>query len=529
MDAVVSCSAAALEEFQAAFSASEATPLEQVASLWMIIVELGMTGIWFDPVQLGSFYRKLQGALAQTLTQLASSTDDMSARIGFLVRGFRLTTDLDGNWSTDFPELEIQGTSMSPGSEQLTITVESAFRYFIDSGDYVAAAAVASECPDAFTTPGLRGWRAAVAGLLNQDAAVDRFAEAAAEFASDEPSEARQRAGLAWDSRNRDLWSNYFSARSFVAEIVIWPTRAAELLAQAREVLGRGTGSGWMHPQVACFRVILSVLAQLLETDADADADAAASRAKEALLQSRRFLGSDENDELVIDFLDLVTKAFSELRHEPAAVVLSTGVRDALAALGRIPLVGSAVASAISPAVAERTFAGLFNQSQGWMYRTIEAITDERTLQRLILRLMQGRLPLYAQVRHGPLEYGKDIAVLVEDNGATILQMYQVKVGNITVPVWRTSRGELEEIFQVELSNVQLSTEPDRREGILIFNGHLNPNVEEPVSGWLAEQRRDHGRSFVVMHLDLIVDWIVRKGLINELRYGLTELEIPIL
>lgn len=100
----------------------------------------------------------------------------------------------------------------------------------------------------------------------------------------------------------------------------------------------------------------------------------------------------DDNDELAMDFLDLVTDAFSELRREPAAVVLSTGVRDALTALGRIPLVGTEVASAIGPVVGEHTFAGFFNENQSWMYRSIASIKDERVLQALVLRLLQGRL-----------------------------------------------------------------------------------------------------------------------------------------
>lgn len=247
----------------------------------------------------------------------------------------------------------------------------------------------------------------------------------------------------------------------------------------------------------------------------------------------RRILGAgppfmlwDDNDELAMDFVDLVNDAFSELRREPAAVVLSTGVRDALTALGRIPLVGTEVASAIGPVVGEHTFAGI-NENQSWMYRSIASIKDERVLQALILRLLQGRLPLYAQIRHGPLEYGKDIVVLVEDNNEIVLQMYQVKAGDITVPVWRTARAELEEIFQVELPTVQLPVEPIRRVGVLIFNGYLNTNVEPAVHGWLAEQRDDHKRSFIIMHLDRIPDWILRNGLINELRSALQELELP--
>jgi len=501
-EVMASCLATAVQEFQKAISAPGAPALEQAASVWMCLVEFGTTrGILFDSAEQSAIYRSLQGDLARILSKLGNNTEDISARFGFLVRGVILTTDFEGNWSTTFPEVEIRGQARSGGADQLTLYIESAFRYFIDSGDYVAANGIASQCPEAFTTPGLRGWRAALVGLLSQDEAANRFAEAATELAADEPIEERRQAGISWDSSNRDLWSKYFSARSFVAEIVRSPTRADELLHQAQETL-TGTESGWIHPQVTCFRILVKVLSQVLQ----GDGDGAASRAKTALVQSRRLFGSDEYDELIIDFLDHVRQAFYELRRDPASVVLSTGVGDALAALGRIPLVGPDVASAITPLVAQRTFAGFFDRDRSWMHRTIESIGDERTFQRLILRLMQGRLPLYAQIRQGPLEYGKDIAVLVEDNGIVVLQMYQVKVGNITVPVWRIARAELEEIFQVELPKVQLSVEPDRREGVLIFNGHLNPSVEGPVTGWLDEQRRDHGRSFFIMHLDLIVD-----------------------
>jgi hypothetical protein len=298
---------------------------------------------------------------------------------------------------------------------------------------------------------------------------------------------------------------------------------AAELVLQATEVL-EGTESGLVSPQVTCFRIVLNVLNRILS----GDADVAASRAKAAFLQSTRLFGWDENEELVVEFLDHVEEAFSELRREPAMVVLSTGVRDALDALGRIPLVGVEVASAIGPAVAQRTFVNLLSQDHGWMYRTIESIDDERVLQRLILRLMQGRLPLYAQIRHGPVEYGKDIVVLVEENNEFVLQMYQVKAGDISTSAWRTARAELEDMFLMDVPPVQLPIEPTRREGVLIFNGHLNAYVEPVVDKWLAEQKRAYGRSCLIMHLDMIVDWIMRKGLLVELRRALDELDIPI-
>ncbi len=521
---MMSCSAASLREFNAAAAAPGATLVEQAAALRMALAETGMSGRLFGQ-ELGAAYRLLGDELAQVLLRLGNETRDPVGREGFLVRGFILHTDMEGSWSSEFPDLEIRGTSTGrTGDGQLTLTVHSAFRHFIDSGDYMAAADVARQVPGAFTAPGLRGWRAAVSGLLHPDEAVERFAEAAMEFAQDlPPSPKQRRPGVSWTSANKDLWASYFSARSVVAEIIRTPSRAAELLDRARALL-EGSDSGWVHPQVTCFAVITAALSEILVDDPDV----AASRAKADLLRRRRLQREDANDALIIDFLDLISATFSELRRRPAAVVLSTGVADALTALGRIPLVGAGVASAITPIMEERTFAGLFSQSQTWMYRAIESIADEKTLQKLILRLLQGRLPLYAQIRHGPLEYGKDIAVLAEDNGETVLQMYQVKTGDITMPVWRTARYELEEIFQVELPAVQLPVIPSRREGILIFNGHLNQNVEPAVSGWLAEQRIDHNRSFTIMHLDHIVRWIARKGLVNELRVALDELGIRI-
>jgi hypothetical protein len=230
-----------------------------------------------------------------------------------------------------------------------------------------------------------------------------------------------------------------------------------------------------------------------------------------------------------VDFLDAAASAFDEIRAEPAKAWVSGRLRDALQTLGRIPLVGEEIASAIQPAVGERALAmQISGQNRTWIYRTIEGIEDETVLQRLLLRLMQAQLPLYAQVRHGPIEYGKDIVALVDRDGHYILLMYQAKAGDITKANWPKARDELEEMFQVDMSAVQMPVGPDDREGILVFNGHLNPYVEPVVDGWLQEQRKDHRRTFTIMHLDSIVRWIVNKNLLNDLREALAELGIAI-
>ena len=114
----------------------------------------------------------------------------------------------------------------------------------------------------------------------------------------------------------------------------------------------------------------------------------------------------------------------------------------------------------------------------------MEAITDEAKLQKITLRLEQAQLPRYAQIRHGPLEYGKDIVAVFERGGRQVLRMWQAKIGDITMPKWRESRTELEEMYLVPLASLQIAVDIDEGEGILVCNGHANPNVEPVMAGW---------------------------------------------
>jgi hypothetical protein len=148
-------------------------------------------------------------------------------------------------------------------------------------------------------------------------------------------------------------------------------------------------------------------------------------------------------------------------------------------------------------------------------------------LQKVILRLLQASLPAYAQILHGPLEYGKDVVVLSEEGERPVLRMYQVKIGDMKTPVWRTARQELEEMFLVPLSEFVVGRWPEVvRRGILVCNGHALSNVVPSMEGWFLEQKRAHGREFEFMHLDDIVKWIVRDRLVNEFRAALAEIGV---
>jgi len=149
---------------------------------------------------------------------------------------------------------------------------------------------------------------------------------------------------------------------------------------------------------------------------------------------------------------------------------------------------------AVRPEIGRSALQTVLGPFRTWMHRSLESITDEARLRRLILRLLQSGLPRYAQVRHGPLEYGKDITALLEIDDALVLSPLPSEMWDIDTKKWRESKDELDEIFQVPLESPQLPELPQRIEGVLVTNGHANPHVEPRMTGWFKEQRETHGR-----------------------------------
>lgn len=341
-------------------------------------------------------------------------------------------------------------------------------------------------------------------------------------FEQDTFTAALERKARSWSSINVHLWAKFFRARAAIGEIVRDREHVADLVVRANASLV-GTESGWVNPQVTCLRILLRVLAAVL----GGDSSSSISAARQELVSYAQWSGLDANDRLAIEFMDQIESALTELQAEPETAMVSGLLPNALRTLGRISLLGEDVAAAIRPAVGGSALSLVLGQQRTWVYRTLESIEDEGDLRSLILRLLQATPPLYAQVRHGPLEYGKDIVAVLERDGDLVLEMYQAKVGDITMATWPKAREQLEEMFQVAMSHAQFDVQPDRREGILVFNGHLNPYVEPVVEDWLREQRRDHRRSYRLLHLDGIVTWVVGQRLVNELRDALRELEIP--
>ena len=489
------------------------TQLAAVAALKVLSQQVSLFSAPLDLPESEVSYAIVRNELGERIAGLGRASAILSDRAGFLVRGFRLRVDFDGSCSASFPETDVLGTTTTSGPDHLQLDIESAFRIAINSGDYFEANDLAALAPEAFTTPSLVGWKLAVTGFLNQADAADAFAAAADAFARDVLDPTRE----SWSSINVDLWAKNFRARSAVAEIARDPSVIRAKVEEALDAL-QGTDSGWFNPQVTCFRILLqAVLRVLSENDAPSLDDLVAQ------VHQLGWVGGDDGVSMLAEeFLALTQDGLREVSDAPERAFVSGTLTKAVGVLGRLPLFEDEVRSHVGEAVGKRALSRVLDRQQTWIHKTLESIGDERDLHVIVLRILQAGHPHYAQIRHGPQEYGKDVVALVEGEHGADLEMYQAKVGDISLPRWREVKPKLEEMFEVDVKPLQLPVSPSNRRGILVFNGHILPQAEPAASGWALDQKA-RGREYEFMHLDSIVRWIVTQRLTGEFRAALNE------
>lgn len=511
---------ASIDDYSRCVQARDLDSHEALAALWFTRLMLR----YFDPtpevLRLGE---SVDRELAERLSLIFA---DKPGAAGCAIRGVCLSTDFDGHWDVSVPPGEtVSGSTRFDGVGGHVFQLPSAFAVLRNLGDYRGMQALIDRFPGAFTTPGLRGWKVAVAGFLAPEGAADLFAQAADFFASDAaPSDAEIIAqGILWSGENIHLWAKYFRARAVLARLVDVPLRAPEMVVEAAQHL-EGTESGIVHQQVTRLRILLRALVALV---GKSDADSIGEAARE-LRSEQRVSGERDADDVASRFLAAAEAALAEFRNAPDSALASGRLAAALDALGRLPLIGPDVAEAVRPMVGQHALAVLQGPVRTWIHRTLAGINDETVLQRLFLRLAQSGLPHYAQIRHGPLEYGKDVVVLAEDKGRNVMRQHQMKCGDLTMKRWREVKDQLEEIFLVPLESVNVNKPVDDRVGILVCNGHALPNVDPVMRGWFEVQALDHGRKFEFMHLDDLANWIVRHGLVSEFRAALAEVGVKV-
>jgi hypothetical protein len=510
---------AALRDFEKVISEHADDKPESIAGFYKIIQTMSRASWLFevDRPTVRNRIRELNAELAQRLIKYFQHSEHAD---NYLVRGFNISTDLDGKWAMQFPLYEVSLGSEQGGAE-LILNIPSAFHLFVFDGDWQGAHQIIKMRGDAFTTPGLHGWRAVTLANLNPGEAITWFDEAANAFAADahpDLQELTQRGG-SWSGINQQLWAKYFRARARLVEVIQAPAKVTEFLAAAGEALV-GTESGWHSGEVSRFHVLIKVLAKLL-ADPLSFSDEDAHREYQLEI---RMSQETEEDRLALTFIHEAASAFRGFASDPAIEMTRGHLERALEALAKIPNIGPDVTGAVRPIIGKNAMNITLGPVRTWMHRGLAAITNEARFRLVLLRLLQGGLPLYAQLRHGPIEYGKDIVVLFEnEDHAVVLREYQVKCGEINTKKWRESKDELEEIFLVSLSKFQLPMTAQRIEAVLVTNGHANPFVERVMEGWFKEQREQCGRHVEFLHLDGLVDWIAEHRLVNELRVALNE------
>jgi hypothetical protein len=497
---------------------------EGLAALIELASELNQL-VSYTQVDKRKFLRVLKEEIWEEIGQLLFMNYKNSPYAeNYLVRGVLLSYDFQGNWMPSYPDFEVDWGVKSWSTEKVIIHLPSAFHLFIALADYEGAQKVIENCPNAFTSPGLKGWKAAVRGFLNPDEAPEMFKEAGDAFSTDtEPTREELMArGGTWSSINIDLWSKYFHSRSALAAAVREPIRVREFI---REAASAVQGEyGWHHRNASRYRILIKTLAELSGEESGLNPLEAIEQFKREV----RISGEESDDSVTIQFLTLAAEAFEGFKTNPELEITTGRLPKAFEALERIPLFGPEIAGVVKHPIGKNLYTLKFSQIPTWIYRTLESIGGKRgeeQLRKIILRLAQSSYPLYAQILHGPLEYGRDIVVLQKCNDHHELHMYQVKCGDMTIPDWRTSHEQLEEMFQTQFpeSIIPAGLYP-LWSGILIYNGHPNPQVAPLIDGWLKEQRKDHERIYKLMNLDDIVQWISRDRLVNEFRKALSEL-----
>lgn len=514
---------AALGDFQNALSSNPPASPAGLASLKKLCTELGQTLWLFDADRrvVQTQIRQLDEELGQRLLSHFATSERAD---NYLVKGIRISTDLDGNWAVEFPDHEVDPNVEQFGS-QMTLAIPSAFHLFVTQKDWDGAHEIVKKHSAAFTSHGLRGWRAVVLANVDPSRSVELFDAAADAFGEDTPPSHEEllAGGRSWSGINEQLWAKYFRARARVHEAIRSPAEVRGLIERSVESL-KGTESGWHSGQVSKFRILVMVLAKLVSDPTSLNPEKAR---KEYLFETRLF-DEDDFDHLALTFISETANALKGYQDDPASELTRNHLSSALDALGRVPLIGPEVVDAVRPAIGKSALHALLGPVRTWMHRSLESITDEGTLRSILLRLLQAGLPLYSQVRHGPVEYGKDIVALLDTDGELVLYFYQVKCGDINKSKWRESRDELEEMFLVPIGSLQLPASPARKIGVLICNGHANPFVEPVMDSWFQEQRDIHGNVIEFRHLDWLVDWITDKRLVNEFKLALADHGITI-
>jgi hypothetical protein len=479
--------------------------------------------VWYAGRLFGEDQLALESSAAATDLARARLMEQHFAehpeRNAYLMSGVQLSADLLGEWTIVYPSFEVPDETEGPGTPYL-VNLAPAFSLYTRHRKWLDARRLARAYPEGLISPSLRGWAAVAEAECKPRRADHFFEKAAAEFKSDvspvTPEDLQARGGT-WSAVNVVLWAGYFRARACLVRGVRDPSSITEELLKAKYALD--SVEGYAAANVTRLRVLVRSLA-ILVSDPEAYDEAAALKEYELAM---RITGVRAGDRSAQEFLTKAGEYFRAIATDPRVALTKGALHEALTALAKVPVLTPGASEAVQQPLGQSAFDLLLGPIRTELHRALEKITNEAVFRKVLLRLLQSRSPAYAQIRHGPFEYGKDVAALVEVDGVPVLRLYQAKVGDIKKAQWYGCREQLEEIFLVPMSQFQLPITPQRIEAFLVTTGHATDHVEPIIAAWISAQKESQGRSIEFFHLDRLVQWIVGNKLTKECLESLKE------
>src|SRR5205823_2157735 len=138
----------ALRDFSRVVSEAAPESLESIAALHKLRKSLAWTPWLFevDRTLIRTRIRELNSELAQRLLKHFGRSEHAD---NYLVRGFVISTNLDGAWTVQYPTYEVPLGIEQFGTE-LILNVPSAFHLFVSDGDWLGAQEIIEARPEAF-------------------------------------------------------------------------------------------------------------------------------------------------------------------------------------------------------------------------------------------------------------------------------------------------------------------------------------------------------------------------------------------
>lgn len=387
-------------------------------------------------------------------------------------------------------------------------SMPSVFDSLIEIKDYLGSKEISEEYSASFTSPGLQGWAHASKGFAESNG--DAFFKASEHFLSDIDDNVKP--GQVWSAVNKNCWGPYFHSRGHMNELMESPSRSVDIIHKANPVRERFI----LHiPEVSRYFNILDAAQGLINGDKEAITTSLNTCTKEL-----RRTPEDKGFILTHDFLEELQN-ISQRTHGDHWI---SHLTQLVTILDRIPgLTNNEKANVIS-SLNVAVPNPLIGFEMGWEYGALESITDERILHRVMLAVFRGeaKAPYFSQIRHGPLEYGKDIVICRDVDGRKVNYFYSFKVGQVKITAWRKDiEPQLRDVFQVKFDSPEYKDNIDNTVGVLLWNDHLSPQVEPVISRWIKEQKDVFGNNYELMNIDDIVNHIRNNNLSGLLRNAL--------